>query len=60
VRGRVAKDLAEERSKRCGGRCSEADAGFACRPDGDVDGGVEEVGDVVEAVDEGEANDCCC
>ena len=60
MRRHVAEDLAEQGAECGGGGGGEAYAGFACRPDCHIGGRVKEVGDVVEAVNEGEADNRRC
>ena len=54
---RIVHDLTEQGAECSGGRSCETNASFAGRPDCDVDGRVEEVGDIVEAINEREADD---
>jgi hypothetical protein len=56
ARCRFAKDLSHERPKRRTCRRGQTDTSLACRPDSNVDCGVEEVANVIEAADEWKAN----
>lgn len=49
----------EERSQSRGGGGGDADAGFDGAPDCHVRGGVQEILDVGEIFDVGDADDCC-
>lgn len=51
-------DLEERTQGRCGGGC-DTDTCFDGRPNGYICGGVEEVLDVGEVLDKGDADDCC-
>ena len=53
-------DFAEEGAERCAGGGGDAEAGLADGPDGDVEGGVEEVFLVGEGCEVGDADYGCC
>lgn len=56
MRWRIVKDLAEQGAECSSGGSSKADAGLTSRPDCNIDGRVEEVGDIVKAIDERQAD----
>ena len=59
MRRHFTKHLAEQGAESRGGGGRKADSCFAGGPDRDVGGRVEEVGYIVEAADEWDADDCC-